>query len=756
MCGDELYRTLFEQSPDGIIVVDPETALPVFYNDRALELLGYSREEFAALGTADFEALLAEEHIRGHLETMLSSGSDRFEIRVRKKSGEVLHVQTFSRLVSVAGKCYFQNVFRDITTQKQTEAALRESEERFDFVLKGSELGYWDWNIETGEVQRNERWAGMLGYTLQEIEFTVNQWTDLIHPDDRALAWQAINDHLMGVTPTYKVEYRMLCKDGQYKWILDRAGIVQRHADGRPLRMSGTHADITDRRRAADDLRQLASEWQATFDATNDVVWLLDPEWRVKRSNRKAAETFSRPVEDMLGKHCWEIACGSERPDPGCPVFHMRESLRRESCEMKIGDRWFEIAVDPILDDKGELTGIVHIMSDCTEQIRMEEQLRTTQKLDSIGVLAGGIAHDFNNLLCGIVGNISLARMMVETGNKAADLLLNAESACDSASQLSHRLLTFAKGGEPVLKATDIRDLLANSIDFALSGSNVAAQFDIAKGLPVLRVDVGQMRQVFSNLALNARDAMPAGGTLYVSAEHVRDQGECCLAGSGGTCVNIGFRDEGPGIRPEIISRVFDPYFSTKEMGSRKGQGLGLSICHTIVTKHGGNIRVVSAPGEGATFTICLPVVEPDGETLPDTGAAEDAGEIVPNRHILVMDDEEWIRTLLRDMLQHFGHRTMTTPDSRSAVEAYRAALEQDDPFDVVILDLTIPGGSGGLETLNELRRISPGIRAVISSGYSDDPIMTDYQQYGFTAAIAKPYTTSCLRELLDRVMDDQ
>jgi CheY-like chemotaxis protein len=293
-----------------------------------------------------------------------------------------------------------------------------------------------------------------------------------------------------------------------------------------------------------------------------------------------------------------------------------------------------------------------------------------------------------------------------------------------------------------------MREVLADTVKFALSGSNLKVKIAFRDKIPPLSLDEGQMRQVFSNLAFNARDAMPAGGLLAVTIEQAVITWKDALPVPSGRYVKIVFRDHGCGISQENIGRIFDPYFTTKELGARKGQGLGLTICHSIIVRHGGAIIVESEPGQGAAFTIYLPIAEPVAGRTPAARAMTRV-ESAASRTILVMDDEEWIRNLLGDLLKHMGHEVTTVPDSASAIEAYRAAQSAGRPFDLVILDLTIQGGPGGLATMKELLALDPAARGVISSGYADDPAVLNYRKCGFVAAMAKPYSVATLQKII-------
>ncbi|HEU4387590.1 MAG TPA: ATP-binding protein, partial [Blastocatellia bacterium] len=409
---------------------------------------------------------------------------------------------------------------------------------------------------------------------------------------------------------------------------------------------------------------------------------------------------------------------------------------------------WVQVSGAPIFDASGTPIGSVGIHTDITEKRKLEEELRRAGKLESLGVLAGGLAHDFNNLLTGIVGNISLAKSRARPDDNIYHRLTEAEYACFRARDLTQQLLTFSKGGAPIMRTASIAELLRESASFAVTGSNTRCVFEIGDDLWPVEVDEGQMSQVVHNLALNSQQAMPDGGLLTIRAQNVtippRPSGNAASL-AGGRYVVISVIDGGSGIPEENLEKIFDPYFTTKP----KGSGLGLATCYSIIRNHGGHIDVESRPGAGAKFSVFLPAsVNP----LP----APVAGRVrlpAGTGRILLMDDEEIIRTVTGDILAQLGYEVSVVCDGAEAVELYHAAMRVGRPFDAVILDLTVPGGIGGKETIEKLREIDPTVRAVVSSGYSNDPIMADFKAYGFSGVAAKPYRVEDLRQILDEVM---
>jgi nitrogen-specific signal transduction histidine kinase/CheY-like chemotaxis protein len=396
-------------------------------------------------------------------------------------------------------------------------------------------------------------------------------------------------------------------------------------------------------------------------------------------------------------------------------------------------------------DSAGRFLHTHCVLHDMTERQMLDEERSKAARLESIGILAGGIAHDFNNILAAILGNISLAMEITRhEGSASAELLADAEKSSLRAKGLTQQLLTFSKGGEPVRKPFCIRELLVTTTRFSLRGSNVVCEFDLPGHPCVVEADEGQVNQVINNIVINADQAMPGGGKLSVqlSVTEVADGGAHPLDPGRYVCISI--RDNGPGIDRQDLPKIFDPYFTTKLHGS----GLGLATCYSIVRKHGGYIGVDSKLNVGTTFNIYLPASDkqPEVEGRP-VRAGNHSGRI------LVMDDESDVRQVASRMLELIGFDVETVANGGDAVAAYAAAWGTEQPFRAVILDLTVPGGKGGLEAIIELRAIHADVKAIVSSGYSNDPVMSDPGRYGFQGIIAKPYRLDDLRRVIDEVL---
>ena len=386
----------------------------------------------------------------------------------------------------------------------------------------------------------------------------------------------------------------------------------------------------------------------------------------------------------------------------------------------------------------------------------LEAQLQKAQKMESIGMLAGGIAHDFNNLLYVVMGNISLVQDDLKPEIGVSESLKDAEEACIKAKELTARLITFSKGGDPVKKMMSIDNLLKDTIISASSGSNLKSNISITDAIRQVNIDDNQIKQVVRNIFVNAKEAMDDNGQLKVSCENIDIPQEGLLTLNQGKYIKISFEDQGRGISKENMEKIFDPYFSTKDMGIDKGQGLGLTISYSIIKKHGGLITVESEQEIGSTFSVYLPAIsvkKPDYQKSVKKPATHTPVKqpVTGTGKILLMDDEEAIRIFMGQVLNRLGYDAETCTEGKETVEIYKKAMESKEPFDVAILDLTNKIGMGGQETMRRLLEIDHNTKGIIITGYSDDPVVANFKAYGFSGVITKPAT----REELSRVINE-
>lgn len=495
-----------------------------------------------------------------------------------------------------------------------------------------------------------------------------------------------------------------------------------------------------------------------TLASIGDAVIATDINGAILLLNRVAEELTGWRRDDAIGQPLERVfQIVDERNGRRCenPMARVLKSnkiealashttlIARDETRRSIAD-----SCAPIRDAKGETLGVILVFRDVTARRRTEEELLKVRKLESLGVLAGGIAHDFNNILASILGYTSLALLDGGATDAQHSRLLEVEKAANRARDLTQQLLTFSKGGEPVKQIASIAAVIQDTADFVLRGGNVRCNYHFAKDLWSAEIDQGQISQVIQNLIINAAQAMPAGGIINVTGEnHTQTVSSAILAA--GKYVRVRISDRGVGIPAELCQRIFDPYFTTKQEGS----GLGLAITHSIIARHSGHISVVSTPGEGSTFTIDLPATT----AQPPARIARITPVPVTNRSkILVMDDDEMMRDLAAEMLTLAGYQVVAAKEGGEALVLYAGATETGEPFDLVILDLTIRGGMGGKEAAESLLRIDPDARIIVASGYSNDPVMAYHRSFGFRAAISKPYDVAGFTATVATVLADQ
>jgi two-component system, cell cycle sensor histidine kinase and response regulator CckA len=513
-------------------------------------------------------------------------------------------------------------------------------------------------------------------------------------------------------------------------------------------KVSQLEEEIGHRKQAEEASRQKEQQFRELANSITDIFFALDKDLRYTYWN-KAIEKFTGiPEKDALAKRVDEIFPESLGRASTEQVY--REVLETKESRFFITDipfdgslRITEISVYPSTE------GLSVFAKDITELRKLQEEQSKMAKLESIGILAGGIAHDFNNLLTSIMGNIGLARRYVAPTSKAYEMLDEAERASAKAKDLTRQLLTFSKGGAPVKETAVVSELIKETASFVLHGSDVRLEFSIPENLWAVEIDKGQISQVIQNIVINADEAMPTGGTLEISAENqvIVKKGE--LPVPPGNYIHLSIKDQGIGMSRDHLARIFEPYYTTKQ----KGSGLGLAVAYSIIVNHSGYITAESIQNVGTTFHIYLPA---SGRPAPPVKEHLVEKPVRGEGRILVMDDEEDIRNMLHKMLEFVGYRAEQAKDGLEAIEMYQKGRETGKPFVAVILDLTVPGGMGGKDVIKKLREIDPDVKAIVSSGYTTDPIMSEYREHGFKAVVSKPYSISKMEETLHKVLTEK
>jgi len=502
---------------------------------------------------------------------------------------------------------------------------------------------------------------------------------------------------------------------------------------------------LAERNQARAELQEAVRKMTDILEKTSDGFFAVDRDWKFTFVNRQAEKLLDRHREDLIGKDFWV-----ELPEFTREAFeknYRRAMSEQVAVEFEASDAsgkvWFELLAYP------SGGGVSVFLRDVTDRKRVEEERLTTGKLESLGTLAGGIAHDLNNLLTVISGNIGLAQ--IEAPGSPANLLSflsRAGEAAQQAAQLSNQLLTFSKGGTPLKRVVSISDLVTQAAEFSLHGSNLRSDLDIQAGLWRSPVDPAQIEQVINALIINAREAMPSGGIVRVSARNLEIDANSGLPIRPGRYVQVQVADNGRGIQKRLVTKIFDPYFTTKSTGT----GLGLSISYSVVKKHGGLLHLERTSADGSTFTFYLPAT--DSEPPVPEPTLENEIFSFNHQRVLVMDDEAAIRDLTSELLGTLGYKVTTAPDGAEALKKYELAMRTGETFQAVILDATIRGGMGGVATMERLRDLDPNVTAIICSGYSDDAALAEFLTYGFRAALPKPFTRHELANVLQRAFE--
>jgi PAS domain S-box-containing protein len=638
---------------------------------------------------------------------------------------------------------------RDITDRRKAEEAVRESERRFKSIVEHITDIFFMLDLNHQLLYISPQVEQALGYTSEEAR---KNWRDYL--TDNPVNLDGHEKTQLAFTTgekqgPYLQEY--LHRDGT-KRLAEVNESPLKNDRGEVIGIVGALRDITERNRIEAALRESEGKYRMVVENAQEAI-CISVEGMFKFANRRTMELSGYSQEELTSRPFIEFIHPDDRQ-----VAAERYNRRLKGMDVaakfifraisKLGDiRWVDLTAVPIIWEGRSST--LSFMTDITDSKRLEEEQQRVEKLESIGLLAGGIAHDFNNILTAILGNISLAKMDVEPGSGIHDSLEQAEKASLRAKELTQQLLTFSKGGAPVKKTASLDQLARDTAGFVLRGSNVRCHFSIPADLWHAEIDAGQVSQVIHNLVLNAQQAMPTGGTIELTAENMV-LSETQSLGRGlplkeGNYVRITVADHGTGIPGDHLEKIFDPFFTTKH----KSSGLGLATSFSIARNHGGHLSVESQLGSGSTFYFYLPA---SAETAaPRQDKAE---EIKPagKARVLVMDDEEAVRKIAGRLLKHIGYADIEfAADGDEAVKLYKTAMESGCPFNVVIMDLTIPGGMGGEAAVRELLKIDPGVRAIVSSGYADKSVMADYKKYGFSGMVAKPYT---LEELGKAVHD--
>ncbi len=737
----EKYQVIFNAPRDAIFVHDAKSGDILDVNDGMLEMFGCTREKALQSSIGTFSSGIfpyTENEAAKKVMAAVNAESQLFDWQSKRINGELFWTEVSLKVVDYGDGSYVVATARDITERKLAEEenyrAKNDWELTFDAVPDMICILDEDHTI----LRINQAMADFCG--MSKDEAIGKPCHQVVHASS---------------CPPEGCPHKLLIKDDQphvaelYEKKLD----TYLHVSVTPLTdNNGKHGcvhvarDISAEKKSELALNAEKERLAVTLKSIGDGVIITDIEGNVVGLNRIAEKLTGWTEDDALGKSSHKIFhIINEKTGVRCasPVQRVLELGRiiglanhtaliaKDGSQHSIAD-----SGAPIRDNQSRIIGVVIVFRDVTHEKRIEEELLKIRKLESVGILAGGIAHDFNNILSAILGNIELAARLVQDSDpQAALLLIEAQKAAQRASKLTGQLLTFAKGGDPVKETASVCEIVKESSQFILRGTHISCEYNCSQGdVWFVDVDSGQISQVIQNITLNAKHAMPEGGRIMVDCANVTDAAaETLLSVNEGNFVRITIQDSGVGIPQQILDKIFDPYFSTKQEGS----GLGLAISHSIINKHDGYLIAESETGKGAAFTIYLPVSE---KLKIDTDTVIIDKTVIKAARIIVMDDDEMIRDLAKSQLNILGHEAVLVTDGEQAINRYRELQDRGIPADLVIMDLTIPGGMGGREAAEKLLELDSKARIIVASGYSNDPIMANCQKYGFSAAVVKPF----------------
>ncbi len=753
----ERYRVFSEMTSDfvyGVYFAPDGSVSHIWASDAIHRISGYPASHFSSL-----DAWIAIIHpddkasSEKQIEQLMAGESSVIEYRIFARDGGIRWLRDYARPVvdeKTSKVVEVLGAIQDITPQKLAMEALSESEERFRTLFESAQDIIFIKDKDGRYTQINPVVEQLIGIPPDKF---IGRTDDEIFGDGMdAQAIQSDKTVLQG--QIFEGEERTEVNGHTY--FMHIIKVPLRNSNGDITGIYGIARDITERKRVADTLNTERERLAVTLRSIADGVIATDQTGHVMLINGIAERLTGWKQQEALGKEFFEVfSVTDEITGQSCQhliqqvidqtdtEFHRNSILRaRDGTETIVA-----CSAAPIKDKHDHIFGHIFVFRDITNQRKYEAELQKASKLESIGLLAGGIAHDFNNILTVILSSVSLSKMIVEDNAELLEILSDMEKATLRAQDLTQQLLTFSKGGAPVKQTISVATVLRESTQFSLRGSQTTCQFVIPNDLWPVDADKGQLSQVINNLIINADQAMPEGGTIDVQARNLIIREPLKFPIPPGKYIQISIRDHGIGILQEHLPKIYDPYFTTKQSGS----GLGLTTSYSIIQKHGGYIDVESQVGKGTTFHIYLPA---SSSALVETDTPK-ASLNSGHGTILLMDDEQVVRKSAGRILSRLGYDVLFAEDGKEALRIYKQALKEHSSIDLVILDLTVPGGVGGKETLQKLKQIDPDVRAIVSSGYSNDPVMSHYQDFGFHGMVQKPYRIDELATIIKDVLKD-
>ncbi len=788
--SEERYRALFEGAVEGVFESLPQGGFKRT-NPAMARMLGYgSSQELVELKPEEFSHLYVQPGRRKEFLAQLGARNDiaDFESEVCRRDGTKIWISENVRAVrDKEGRLeYLQGFVTDITARKRAELALRRSETRYRVLFEHSPIAIIEFDYRPVLGWMNGlRSAGVtdlaayLAANPQELESALRM-APLVGANDAAVRLYAANsaEELIASYPRLfsaevsgarrRIYLAMWegCIEAENELPMSVLDGTARHVhshwwvpiiEGRPYyeRTQLALLDLTEVKTVERALAAKRERLRVTLGAMSEGVVTVDPGGIVRFINDAACELTGRTVAEAINRSIDEV-CVLRHEKSGVLVHAPVASVLAADRVMDLplhtamlqkhgGKLLVEGRCAPMHDTAGRGIGVVMVLRDVTERARLELELLRASKLEAVGLLAGGIAHDFNNIMAVVMGNLTLAQLDPARSEKSARWLKEAERGALRARDLTQQLLTFAKGGEPVRSAVQLPEVVREAAEFALHGSSARCEFMVDAALWPANADKGQIGQVVQNLIINAAQAMPGGGVIRVTLGNAQVDKDAPGPLAAGRYLSLTIADTGTGIAPEHLARIFEPYFTTKEQGT----GLGLATVYSIIKKHRGHVAVESEFGRGTTFRLWLPAAQAEPAAPVSSHSPFD-----PIRgRILFMDDEVGICEMAKELLNQLGMEATAVTDGAAVVREYGAARAAGRPYDVVMLDLTVPGGMGGLQAMRELLKLDPQVRAIVSSGYSTDPVLANHREHGFRGVVPKPFLLPDLAETIRAVL---
>ncbi len=746
-----LYRTLFNQSPDGILVIDTEGKF-IEFNEVAHRQLGYTREEFRELRISDIDPFQTPEEVQASIQKVRETGSAEFEVRHKTKEGEIRDVQVSTQLITVSGRSVFYTIWRDITQHKRADRKLMELNANLQALINAIPDLVVFKDVRGRYIAVNRAAEAFTGLTRDELIGKTN--AEVFSPEAAARYSGSDEEALRSLKPV-KSEEQTVNKNGE-KLFLDTVKAPIYDERGNLTGLVAVSRDITERRQMEEALRESEKFIRSILESVDEEFIVIDREYKIVSANKAFLQQVRMPLEKVIGRHCYEISHQIHRP---CHETGLDCSVKRTfdtgepSAALHVhqddenNPSYVEVKSYPLKDGWGNTVSAIEIINNVTEKKKLEEQLRHAQKMEAVGQLAGGIAHDFNNILTAIIGYGSLMKMKMDEGDPMRFNLQQILDTSERAASLTRGLLTFSRKQAISLRPVSLNVSIKNveKLLRRLIGEDIDLKVDLSQEDQIILADSGQIEQILMNLATNARDAMPTGGSLTVSTgQIVFDQEFIRMHGEGkvGMYALIAVKDTGSGMDEKTKERIFEPFFTTKDTG--KSTGLGLSIVYGIVKRHNGYIICDSEPGRGTTFKIYLPMIKSEiakaeaAAPLALSGGAET---------ILIAEDDASVRALMKEMLVRFGYSVIEAIDGEDAITRF---MENRDRIRLLILDVIMPI-KNGKEVFEEIRKIRPDVKVIFASGYMADILHKKGIPEKNQNFIAKPLTPT---ELLKKVRE--